>query len=150
MTGQGVAKALMFVLPPRLCQTMILQALDESPSECCGLLAGKRHDRGWVAEDVFPLVNELKSATRFRSEPRSLLSALRLIEHRGLDVVGIYHSHPKTDAIPSRTDLAWRWAEGVADLIISLSGEIPVVRAWSLRERDFEELQLNSGENYGD
>jgi len=65
MTGQGVAKALVFVLPSRLCQTMILQALDESPSECCGLLAGKRHDGGWVAEDVFPLVNELKSATRF-------------------------------------------------------------------------------------
>jgi len=144
MTGQGVAKALVFVLPSRLCQTMILQALDESPSECCGLLAGKRHDGGWLAEDVFPLVNELKSATRFRSEPRSLLSALRLIEHRGMDVVGIYHSHPKTDAIPSRTDLAWRWADGVADLIISLSGEKPVVRAWSLGDLDFEELQLKT------
>lgn len=150
MTGRGVAKALVFVLPPRLCQTMILQALDESPSECCGLLAGKRLDRGWVAEEVFPLVNELKSATRFRSEPRSLLSALRLIEHRGMDVVGIYHSHPNTDAIPSRTDLAWRWADGVADLIISLAGDNPVVRAWRLGERDFEELQLTTGENAGD
>jgi len=150
MTGRGVAKALVFVLPPRLYQTMILQALDESPSECCGLLAGKRLDRGWVAEEVFPLVNELKSATRFRSEPRSLLSALRLIEHRGMDVVGIYHSHPNTDAIPSRTDLAWRWADGVADLIISLAGDNPVVRAWRLGERDFEELQLTTGENAGD
>jgi len=61
-----------------------------------------------------------------------------------MDVVGIYHSHPKTDAIPSRTDLAWRWADGVADLIISLSGEKPVVRAWSLGDLDFEELQLKT------
>ncbi len=142
MTGRGLAKALTFVLPPRLLQTMVRQALEECPSECCGLLAGRRQPWGWAAEDVFPLVNELKSATRFRSEPRSLLSALRLIEHRGLDVVGIYHSHPMTEAIPSMTDLAWRWADGVADLIISLAEEAPVVRAWSLGERDFEELQL--------
>lgn len=142
MTGRGLAKAPRFVLPQRLRQTMISQALDERPSECCGLLAGQRHPWGWVAEEVFPLVNELRSATRFRSEPQSLLSALRLVEHRGLEVVAIYHSHPSTQAIPSITDLAWRWADGVADLIISLAKDDPEVRAWRLGEEDFEELQL--------
>ena len=142
MTRHRLAKPLRFVLPEGVRATMVIQAMEERPMECCGLLAGHFHPWGWEADTAFPLVNELKSATRFRSEPGSLIAALRLISHRGLEVVAIYHSHPETPAFPSTTDLTWRWAEGVADLIISLARTPPDVRAWQLSERHFEEIHL--------
>jgi proteasome lid subunit RPN8/RPN11 len=66
-----------------------------APQEACGLLAGK----GDITLEVIPITNELHSTVRFRMDPIEQLRAFQLIDDQGLELVGIYHSHPKLTAL---------------------------------------------------
>jgi proteasome lid subunit RPN8/RPN11 len=72
------------------------------PLESCGLLAGK-HDR---VEKVILVWNQAQSAVRFVMEPHEQLQAFHWIESNGLDLLGIFHSHPTGPATVSPTDIA--------------------------------------------
>jgi [CysO sulfur-carrier protein]-S-L-cysteine hydrolase len=72
------------------------------PEEACGLLAG----RDWVVEEVIPVENAARSTVRFRMDPRQQLAALERIDAAGLDLLGIFHSHPQGPEAPSATDIA--------------------------------------------
>jgi proteasome lid subunit RPN8/RPN11 len=50
--------------------------------------------------------NALRSPVRFRMQPRAQLRAFQRIETAGLELVGIYHSHPDGPDHPSPTDVA--------------------------------------------
>lgn len=130
------------LLPVPLWDRVVAQARAEAPLECCGLLAGTRQGGVLLAHEAYPLVNQLGSPTRFVSEPGSLFRALKSARALGLEVVAIYHSHPGGPPVPSRTDLEWRWAPGVADLIVGLSGEEARGRAWNLHASPAAELEL--------
>jgi proteasome lid subunit RPN8/RPN11 len=73
-----------------------------APEEACGLLAGI----GSHVERVIGVPNSLHSPVRFRMEPRAQWRAFQRIEAEGLDLVGIYHSHPSGPDHPSPTDIA--------------------------------------------
>ncbi|HNZ01745.1 MAG TPA: M67 family metallopeptidase [Anaerolineaceae bacterium] len=90
------------------------------PEEACGLLGGRQNR----AEIVLPVTNSLHSSTRFFLDPEEMIAAILQLESRGMDVVGIYHSHPAGPAVPSETDLretTWReaviliWSPGRED-----------------------------------
>jgi len=72
------------------------------PEEACGLIAGSV---GLVTLAV-PIENAAHSPVRYRMEPRAQVGELLSIEGRGLDLLGIYHSHPNGPATPSVTDQA--------------------------------------------
>jgi [CysO sulfur-carrier protein]-S-L-cysteine hydrolase len=79
-----------------------------APLEACGLLLG----RAQVVARVVPVENAARSRSRFRMEPAAQLSAFRSMEEHGLDLLGIFHSHPaeamnETAALegPSETDI---------------------------------------------
>ncbi len=111
------------------------------PNECCGLLAGviegEERPVGRVVER-YPLVNVLASPTVYESEPKSLLHAHKDMRRRGLELLAIYHSHPTSDPVPSKVDLAQNFWPGAVHLIISLKTEPVAVRAWRLGEQTFE------------
>lgn len=122
---------------------MIAQAHAESPNECCGLLAGtivldgeKRIGR---IERRFPLVNEAASPVEYLSEPKSMFAAYRDYTKAGLDVLAIYHSHPTSPPLPSKTDRERNYSPDVVNFIISLKDTEPEVRSWWLTESDFRE-----------
>lgn len=118
---------------------MIAQARAELPNECCGLLAGRMDGSIARIECRFPLVNELISPTEYLSEPRSMFEAMRAIDRAGLDIVAVYHSHPTSPPIPSKTDRERNYSPDVANFIISLINDPPRVQAWWLdAERHWE------------
>jgi proteasome lid subunit RPN8/RPN11 len=84
-----------------------------APEEACGLLAGK----GRQVEAVIPVTNVEHSPMRFRMEPGEQVRALLWIEDHGLELVGIYHSHPDGPGEPSPTDLAEYAYPGVVYVI---------------------------------
>ena len=97
-------------------EIMRQQVLSCSPQEACGLLAGKD---GWVTE-VFSIANKAQSPVRFRMDPIEQLNAFNRMEAAGLDLLGIYHSHPSGPETMSATDIA-EAAYSVVQIIWSLS-----------------------------
>ncbi|MCC6958085.1 MAG: M67 family metallopeptidase [Anaerolineales bacterium] len=76
------------------------------PEEACGLLAG-RFERGAArVEAVLPMQNALHSPARYRLDAAEQIRAFAWIEAQGLELTGIYHSHPEGPAVPSATDIA--------------------------------------------
>ena len=88
------------------------------PLEACGLLAGKHHQ----VEKVLAIQNELHSPVRFRMDPYEQLQAFDWIEANGLDLLGIFHSHPAGPETASATDIAEATYE-VVHVIWSRSGD---------------------------
>jgi len=77
-----------------------------NPEEACGLLAGTMSANFYQVEQVIPTTNILRSPERYRIDPVEQLRAFERIEAAGLELVGIYHSHPQGPRHPSETDLA--------------------------------------------
>jgi len=83
-------------------QAMRRHVSRRAPLEACGLLAGKNNR----VESMLGIHNADRSPVRFRMEPRAQWRAFQRIEAAGLDLVGIYHSHPNGPDHPSPTDIA--------------------------------------------
>jgi proteasome lid subunit RPN8/RPN11 len=120
---------------------MTAQAEGDAPLESCGLLAGLIEGEVGRVVERYPLVNVAASPTLFESEPRSLFDATRDMLRRGLDILAVYHSHPTSAPVPSKTDLQRNYSTDVVNLIVSLVESPPLVRGWWLSETDYREAQ---------
>jgi proteasome lid subunit RPN8/RPN11 len=89
-------------LRSRVLDEMIAHARTAAPAECCGLLLG----RGEAVVEAVRARNIADSPARFLMDPRDHFAARRDARARGLEVLGFYHSHPRSPAVPSPTDLA--------------------------------------------
>lgn len=86
---------------------MVDHAQKMFPNECCGAMLGRLDgDRKKVTQAV-PLENSYEGAqgSRYEIRPEDLLAADREARSRGMDLIGIFHSHPDCDAYFSETDL---------------------------------------------
>ena len=83
---------------------LIAHAISEQPSESCAMLFGKKVGDNWNVKEVFLTQNIDDSQTNFTISPEELLKGYQIAEKNQLEVVGIFHSHPNSDAIPSNTD----------------------------------------------
>jgi proteasome lid subunit RPN8/RPN11 len=105
------------------------------PHECCGLLLGVRERDAVHIHEVRAARNiaeEGRLHERYVVDPRDILAADREGRAAGLEVVGVYHSHPDHPAVPSRRDSELAW-EGFAYLILSIhAGGEAGLRAWQL------------------
>jgi proteasome lid subunit RPN8/RPN11 len=117
---------------------MVEHAQSDAPNECCGY-ARLRDGR---VEEVVRSENLRASPYGYELDPKSLLAANDL-DDEGHEVA-IYHSHPRSAAEPSQTDINlahyphWRY------LIVSLAGD-PVVRAWRIADGRVEEEPITIG-----
>lgn len=86
---------------------MLQHAAAAYPNECCGAMLGSAADGAKVVKIAAPLENAFEGAQNARYELRSedLLKADRAARDQGMDLIGIFHSHPDCDAYFSRTDL---------------------------------------------
>jgi proteasome lid subunit RPN8/RPN11 len=123
-------------IPRNLHDAMVAHCLRESPLECCGILGGKLARVG----SFHPLRNDLLSETRYNADPQDLIEAHIALRERGEEILAIYHSHPRWQAVPSRTDLDENHYGPVPRIIVSLIGELPEVRVWELGADSFREL----------
>jgi [CysO sulfur-carrier protein]-S-L-cysteine hydrolase len=134
-------------LPREVHESIIAQAKSEQPFECCGLLAGVivPADPTGAACPIakvlgrYPLINTARSPVLFESDPRSMFEATRDIDRREWQILAVYHSHPTSPPIPSRTDLERNYDPEVMTMIVSLAGGEPLLRAWWLTADQFQE-----------
>ncbi|HEX5835480.1 MAG TPA: M67 family metallopeptidase [Pyrinomonadaceae bacterium] len=86
--------------------------ISDYPYECCGLLLGRFGPDGKTVTETFPLSNareESAKRNRFLITPEELLRGEQYARSNNLEVVGFYHSHPDSPAVPSQYDLEHAW-----------------------------------------
>jgi len=117
---------------------MIDHAYTALPAECCGLLSGA----AGVITDCHPLRNVAdRPETRYYATPEELFAAMRRIREARQKLLGIYHSHPRTPAYPSATDVEMAFYPEAAYFIISLETQVDV-RAYRIEGARIESLQV--------
>jgi len=104
---------------------MVSHAREVAPNECCGYVSAREGS----LEEVFRARSLRDSPYGYELDSKSLLAANEL-DDEGFEV-GIYHSHPRSAAEPSQTDINLAHYPHWTYLIVSLEGE-PTVRAWHM------------------
>ncbi len=119
---------------------MLEEAAKTPVQECCGLLAG----RDGIIMDIFPATNtDANPATAYEVAPRELFRMIKEIHARNLQLMGIYHSHPRGQNFPSRSDVERAFYPETPYFILSpLPGAPQPVRAFLIRDSNVAELKI--------
>jgi proteasome lid subunit RPN8/RPN11 len=125
-------------IPKQIYDELIEHARADVPNECCGLVGG----RDGEAVTVYRASNAEASPLRYNLDPQDQFRFMREMEEKGEDLVGIYHSHTKSPAYPSQTDINLAAYPEVVYLIVSLAdGEEPL-RGFHIRDGEVSEAEL--------
>ena len=128
-------------------QRVIRHCIEGYPDEACGILAGK----GGRVEKVYPMKNARPSPVGYEMDPEEQFRVLKDIRQAGLDLVGIFHSHPGSPAYPSGVDVEkayWpgtlfpNYPEAVYVIVSLVDREQPVVKSYSIVEGKVRETPL--------
>ena len=97
----------MIRVQPQPWATMVAHAQSTYPNECCGVMIGSIDDDNKVVEIAINLENAYAGPQNehYEVRPEDLLMADREARKLGMDVIGIFHSHPDCAAYFSKTDL---------------------------------------------
>lgn len=124
-----------------LIDEMVAHAREDAPNECCGMIGG--HDG--EATRVVRVENAAASPLRYEMDSKGQIQAYNAILNDGEDLLGIYHSHTRSAAYPSQTDVneATRWPDQVY-VIVSLENEdAPDVKAFDLADLKIADVDLD-------
>ncbi len=125
-----------------LIDEMIAHARADLPNECCGMVGG----RGGVATTVYRAENAEASPLRYSIDAKEQFRLIREIEEAGEELLAIYHSHTRSAAYPSQTDVNLAgWPEAVY-LIVSLAEpDAPDVEGFWIRDGKIADAELLVG-----
>jgi proteasome lid subunit RPN8/RPN11 len=107
----------MIRIPQTIHDDMIAHALEGFPLEVCGILGGS----GDAVTSIYRMTNTDASNEHFMMEPKEQFAVVKDLRAKGIDMLGIYHSHPETPARPSEEDIKLALTPDVSYLIVSLA-----------------------------
>jgi [CysO sulfur-carrier protein]-S-L-cysteine hydrolase len=125
----------------QLIDDLVAHAREDLPNECCGMIGG----RDGEATSVVRVENAAASPLRYEMDPQAQFDALKQIEGAGDELIGIYHSHTRSAAYPSQTDVneAVMWPEQVYVIVSLENDDAPDVKAYSLKEMKIADVDLD-------
>ncbi len=123
-------------------RSICAHAESSSPRECCGLLVGRRvGNDGREVVHVWPTDNREPAHSvekQFRIDPREVSDSIARARREGLEIVGIYHSHPNNKALPSPLDSTFAWRELAYVIVEVRKGVAGELCAWTIPPGRFE------------
>lgn len=116
------------------------EAAKTSAQECCGLLAG----RDETITRIFPATNaHPQPATEYEIAPQELFRVMKEIRAKELELMGIYHSHPRGENRPSRSDIERAFYPDTPYFILSPLPDAPQpVCVFLIRDGNVTELRI--------
>ncbi|WP_217914601.1 Mov34/MPN/PAD-1 family protein [Miltoncostaea marina] len=116
-------------LPRPLAEELVAHAIADLPNECCGMISGT----DGVARRVHRATNAEASPFMYVMDGREQLRIMDAIDDAGEDLIAIYHSHTRSAAYPSRTDVELAFFPDTLYLIVSIADrDAPDIRAFRL------------------
>lgn len=126
-------------MPAALYAEMVASLRRALPEEACGLIGGRDNH----AQGLYPVENRLHSPLAFEMDPVAQVEALMAIEDDGLELLAIYHSHPRGPSVPSETDVAQALYPDSHYVIISFERpQTPVARSFLIQGNAVYETTL--------
>jgi len=123
---------------------ILSQAERDYPYETCGLLLGRWEGKERVALEAYetPNANKERARDRYEISPEDYLKAEDYALKKGLEIVGVYHSHPDHPDRPSAFDRE-RALPDLSYLIVSVKGgKVASYRSWELEGEEFKEEEV--------
>ena len=119
---------------------MIAHARRAAPAECCGFLVG----RGRAVISTVEMDNVSASPTAFQIDAAEHIELRRLLRRARppLAILGVYHSHPVSEAYPSETDVSQCFYPDWVQVIISLATQPPIVQGFRIAAGQVEPVAL--------
>ena len=122
----------------QLFEQMVEHARTEAPNECCGMVAS----RDGEAVRVYRARNAAASPLRYEIDGAEQYRIQMEIDEAGLDLGAIYHSHTRSEPVPSQTDINLAFYPDALYIIVGLSGAAPDVRAFTIRDGQVDAAEL--------
>jgi proteasome lid subunit RPN8/RPN11 len=122
------------------------------PQECCGLIVGNAFqthsvhpmENAWNAEVMAEMGMSHDKNDRYWIDPAAMLQVMKQARAQGLEVIGVYHSHPDHPAIPSECDRQMAWAHYFYVIVSVQSYHIADTQCWQLDpEQQFQPVRLH-------
>lgn len=130
----------MIEIPKPIYHSMLAYANLGYPNEACGILAGSAPGR---VEEFFAMRNMDESSISYFMDPKEQLQAFKQMRERGLQLVGIYHSHVASEAYPSQKDVRLAFYPDASYLIASLTDRAkPVLRSFRIQDESVQEEEI--------
>jgi proteasome lid subunit RPN8/RPN11 len=125
-------------IPRALYDEIVAHAREDAPNECCGMIAS----RGGEAVEVHRATNAAASPFRYELDGMEQYRIQSAIEDAGLELGAIYHSHTRSDPVPSQTDINLAFYPESLYVIVGVKDDDPDVRAWRIDDGAYSEASL--------
>lgn len=127
------------LIPQSAIDAIVGHARATAPDECCGLLVGTES----AIVEAVRARNLEPGPSRFQVDPADHIALMKRLRGSGRAIVGAYHSHPRSSAVPSPSDVSEAFYPDFVYLIVSLAApDRPECRAWRICEGAVEEIAL--------
>ncbi|MCI0468771.1 MAG: M67 family metallopeptidase [Nitrospirae bacterium] len=126
------------IIPSHIFTEMLAHCKTCYPNEACGILAGRDDE----VSAIFKMTNIENSTVTYMMDSKEQFQAMKDMRENNLSMLAIFHSHPSSAAYPSERDVSLAFYDNCVYIIISLLDKEPVVMAYSIKERDINEIRL--------
>lgn len=124
------------IIPRQIFDEMLAHCREGYPNEACGILAGGENK----VYKIYKMTNTEKSSVSYQLDSKEHIEAIRDMRENKLTMVGIFHSHPASQAYPSPKDVSLAFYEDAVYIIVSLEGKGPEVQGFSIRRGEIIEV----------
>jgi len=125
-------------IPREMYEQMVEHAREEAPNECVGMIAM----RDGRAISLHRATNAAASPLRYEIDGAEQYRIQMQIYDSDLELGAIYHSHTRTEPVPSQTDINLAFYPDALYVIVGLAGGEPDVRAFSIRDGQVAQAEL--------
>jgi [CysO sulfur-carrier protein]-S-L-cysteine hydrolase len=128
-------------IPAHMRDEIVAHAREETPNECCGMIGA----RDGEATSLYRARNAEESPLRYVVHPQDQFRIMEDMDERGEELGAIYHSHTKSPAYPSQTDinLAEGWPDPLYVICSIADDDSPELRGFAIRDDRVEEVELD-------
>ena len=129
----------MIKIPRLIIDEMVSHAKAEFPIECCGLLAGRDQE----VTRFYKLTNKDRSSNTYLMDSKEQFEAFKEFREKDIDLLAIYHSHIRSRAYPSKTDVRLAYYPDPHYIIISLEDIKNIdIKAFKINEEIITEGEI--------
>jgi len=122
----------------------VRNAWEDDPELRRKLFAAREEAGGEASADAWEAADE---GRRFLVSPQDILSSMKRARQAGMDLIGVYHSHPNHPPLPSDFDRDAAWPDWSYVIVSVRDGKTADTRSWVLVEDgsrfDEEEIQVS-------